>query len=257
MMNPDRLRIAYTLTFATAFHCGTGVREGLLDRTVVRDGQGYLYIPGSTFKGTLREHCEHLARFYDQPGIASPHNAEAALLGLGTGQPTMIARIFGSQNRPGQLFFDDARQSDTTQYDSPERGGQGKYLRLQVTTATQVRLDRTTRTAVPGALYSSEFGTSDLTFEGIIQGWLACRSIPSLSATGQTPTYSLLLLLAGLRLVERLGGNKSTGKGRCVCQITEMEINGSKIAPQEREVWLHHLDDLADYSKPADKEDKP
>src|SRR5579875_3512909 len=76
--NPDRIQITYELTFDTLFHCGTGIREGLIDRTVVRDSKGYLYVPGSTFKGILRERCEQLARLYE-PGkqehsaIASPH----------------------------------------------------------------------------------------------------------------------------------------------------------------------------------------
>src|SRR5437667_12848868 len=104
--NPDRISIEYDLTFATQFHCGTGIREGLIDRTVVRDSERYLYIPGSTFKGVLRERCEQLARFYapDETArqfIDSPHNAEAALNGLGKHRPTMITRIFGSQNSHG------------------------------------------------------------------------------------------------------------------------------------------------------------
>jgi CRISPR/Cas system CMR subunit Cmr4 (Cas7 group RAMP superfamily) len=47
----DRIHITYTLTFTTPFHCGTGLRSGLIDRTVVRDKDGYLYVPGSTITG--------------------------------------------------------------------------------------------------------------------------------------------------------------------------------------------------------------
>ena len=49
-MQTDLLKIEYTLSFATPFHFGTGIREGLIDRTVVRDESGYLYVPGSTLK---------------------------------------------------------------------------------------------------------------------------------------------------------------------------------------------------------------
>src|SRR5579859_6178142 len=134
-MPNDRLKIEYDLTFTTPFHCGTGIREGLIDRTVVRDDEGYLYIPGSTLKGVLRERCEQLARLYDQQDIASPHDARAALQRLGTAKPSMITRIFGSQNQSGTLFLDDARQTedDLRQYDSQEGGeGKGKYKGLQV-----------------------------------------------------------------------------------------------------------------------------
>lgn len=116
----DRLLIDYTLAFNTPFHCGTGIRESLIDRTVVRDSDGYLYVPGSTLKGVLRDRCEQIARFYGQTEpamnngtpadtgmqrVPSPHDATAALAGLGKSKPTMITRIFGSQNKPGLLFL--------------------------------------------------------------------------------------------------------------------------------------------------------
>src|SRR5438132_11898369 len=111
-MQSDLLKIEYTLSFATPFHFGTGIREGLIDRTVVRDESGYLYVPGSTLKGVLRERCEQLNCFYEGPSAReqSPHIAEVALLGLGEGNPPMVTRIFGSQNTPGCLFFDDAQE---------------------------------------------------------------------------------------------------------------------------------------------------
>lgn len=268
MAKSDRVQIEYNLKFTTLFHCGTGIREGLVDRTVVRDSDGYLYVPGSTFKGVLRERCEQLARFYEQNEqakqlVQSPHNAEAALQGLGNNKPTMITRIFGSQNSPGRLFFDDARQSeeDIRLYDSQnnddseEDDGKGEYRSLQVDLYTQVRLDRPTRTAVAGALFTSEFGTKDIVFKGIIQGWLECTAIDSDVSTdntqhpNQTPTYSLLLLLSGLRMVERLGGNKSSGKGQCQCEITKVMLNGEDMAEEVWHSWLEQLDALADYNK--------
>jgi len=258
----DRIHIEYDLTFATLFHCGTGIREGLVDRTVVRDSEGYLYVPGSTFKGVLRERCEQLARFYasDEQAkqlIQSPHIAQAALQGLGNNRPTMVTRIFGSQTSPGQLFFDDARQTeeDTSQYGS--RGDEGKYKSLQVDLYTQVRLDRPTRTAVPGALYTSEFGINDIVFRGTVLGWLKCTAIdPGIHSNfkntqhpDNAPTYSLLLLLAGLRMVERLGGNKSTGKGHCECAITRVMINGETFEKDVWASWLEQLDALAYYNE--------
>lgn len=271
----DRIRIEYTLAFATPFHFGTGIREGLIDRTIVRDDGGYLYVPGSTIKGVLRERCEQLARLYEpqqleqgedgrgRQFVHSPHDGQAALLGLGHGKPTMVTRIFGSQNAPGRLFFDDARQAGDVleEYDSPrgeeeEEESKGRYKSLQVSISTQVRLDRPTRTAVRGALYTSEFGTNDIAFRGTIQGWLECSAIdPAIADLGQqqhpgaAPSYSLLLLLAGLRILERLGGNKSTGKGYCECTITGVGINEHTYGDNEWLAWLQHLDALANYER--------
>lgn len=247
-MSLDRLNIVYTLAFATPFHCGTGIREGLVDRTVVRDANGYLYVPGSTFKGIVRNYCEQLARFYGLPGAESPHDRRAALLRLGQRDPAPITRIFGSQHLAGRLFFDDAHQTDEDkqQYDRRNPGDR-EYQSLQVSHVTQVRLDRLTRTAIPGALYTSEFGNNDLKFVGTIQGWIECTSLPALSRDGLTPTYSLILLLAGLRMVDHIGGNRSTGKGQCSCAIKTMEMNGNAVTPETQAYWLSEIDVLASY----------
>ena len=268
-MQTDLLKIEYTLSFATPFHFGTGIREGLIDRTVVRDESGYLYVPGSTLKGVLRERCEQLERFYENAQgtgtVKSPHDADAALLGLGHGNPTMVTRIFGSQNRHGRLFFDDAHQDkeDLLQYESQDRAVQaeedkqkrlekGRYKGLQVDVSTQVRMNRPTRTAVAGALYTSEYGTHDLAFQGVIQGWLECSAIDAGNNTalqGVSPTYSLLLLLAGLRMLDAIGGNKSSGKGRCTCNIKELTVHGVNIERSAWEAWFEQLDALAKYGR--------
>jgi CRISPR/Cas system CMR subunit Cmr4 (Cas7 group RAMP superfamily) len=257
-MRNDRIHLSYELTFVTPFHCGTGLRVGLIDRTIVRDRNGYLYVPGSTIKGVAREHCERLARLYEDFAdmrelIASPHDGEAALWAI-TRPISMITRIFGSQHSPGQLFFDDVRQTEHNkrQYDSREKEGKGKYKSLQTDLYTQARLDRLTRTAVPGALYSSEFGVRDITFEGSISGWLKCGEIETL-ANG--PTYSLLLLLAGLQMIERIGGNKSTGKGQCCCTVKEVSIHGSSYEKDEWQTWLDQLDQLSCYSSALQQEE--
>ncbi len=236
----ERLQLRYKLMFTTPFHCGTGLRVGLIDRTIVRDHDGYLYVPGSTLKGVLREHCERLARLYEDldpemlDALASPHDEKRALVAPGHA-PTMITRLFGSHSTPGRLFFDDARQTTEAKRAYDERGGnkdtsKGKYKAAQVDLATQARISRLSRTAAPGALYTSEFGVKDLVFEGQISGWLECLSIEE---PGAGPTYSLLLLLAGLHLLDRVGSNKSTGKGQCRCEITKLEYGGKSYAKEE------------------------
>lgn len=258
----DRIEIKYTLTFESLFHCGTGLRNGLIDRTVMRDGEGYLYVPGTTFKGNLRQHCEQVARLFSDEVYDNPHSTTPKNL-WGTGKPreTLITRLFGSQNLPGKLFFDDARQKDLSQYDShagEQEERKGRYKHLQINEYTQVRLDRPTRTAVPGALYTSEFGARDMTFEGVIQGWLKCRPIesaqPSQAQPPIVPTYSLVLLLAGLHMIHSLGGNKSSGKGKCRCTIISLILNEETYEKEQWQSWLERLDELASYS--AKREEK-
>lgn len=254
MARVDRIQLFYDLTFQTPFHCGTGLRSGLIDRAIVRDSEGYLYVPGSSIKGALRMHCEALARLYEEreqekDRIDSPHDGKKALWNMGN-PATLITRIFGSQQQPGHLFFDDARQDEKEkqQYDSRERGGKRKYQSLQSGLYTQVRLDRPTRTAVAGALFTSEFGVKDFTFKGSIVGWLECLPVEEIA---DKPTYSLLLLLAGLHMLERLGGNRSTGKGRCRCDVTSLHINGKLYPETQWQPWLDQLDALSFYSEVA------
>ncbi len=264
MTKIERIDITYNLTFMTPFHCGTGLRLGSIDRTIVRDHNGYLYVPGSTIKGVLREHCERLTRLFEgldndmDALVASPHDTEKALWALGY-PATMITRIFGSPTSPGHLFFDDAHQTKPAklEYDSQEDNGEGKYKGAQIDFSTQVRIDRPTRTAVRAALYTSEFGIKDLSFEGHISGWLEC--IPIEGVEGD-PTYSLLLLLASLQLLDRIGGNKSTGKGHCQCEVMSVK-RGDTVDSEEQEKtleekeqwprWFDHLDVLSFYSSYA------
>ncbi len=247
------VQIDYELSFAAPFHLGTGISTNLLDRTVVRDTDKYLYVPASTFKGVLREHCEHLLRFYtpaEPESVASPHDADAVLVELG-GASTLISRIFGSQIHPGGLRFDNARQEDTA----------GRmYKNIQTSVLTQVRIDRVTRTAANEALYTSEFGAPFLTFRGTIKGQLDCVPIDDddlaiLAADNKgevhilRPTYSLLLLLAGLFMIERIGGNKSTGKGQCRCTIEQVLLDRHTCTEEEWRPWIEHLHLVSNYAQ--------
>ena len=239
------VQIEYELKFDAPFHFGTGVTAGLIDRTVIRDAKNFLYVPASTFKGVLREHCEQLSRFYlPHIPVASPHNTYAALGQFGKA-PSLISRIFGSSLYPGSLRFNDARQ---------EEGIQRAYEYVQTSDATQARIDRVTRTAVDDALYTSEFGTRYLIFRGAIRGQLDDTPIASSSLPAHaeqtnvpTPTYALMLLLAGILMIERLGGNKSTGKGQCRCVIGTVHLDGKSCSKDVWQSWIEHLDVLSTY----------
>jgi hypothetical protein len=94
--------------------------------------------------------------------------------------------------------------------------------------------------------------------QGKITGWLRCIPIEEISPQG--PTYSLLLLLAGLCMLDRLGGNKSTGKGKCRCDVTSVEVGGQAYTKEQWQGWFEHLGVLAKYQEVAashgDEEDE-
>lgn len=275
----EQIRLDYRLMFDSPFHFGTGLRRGLIDRTVVRDHQKLLIVPGTTLKGVVRERCEQLSEIFNL-NVVEPHdtrNAELRVHEARIDDPDIITRIFGSRFLAGPLFFDDAPLADFraagSSADAPppppeaidrsyfeESSGNDaaepdeatatageevepkapRYHLRQVETRTQVSLSRLTRTAKSGHLYTSEYGIRQLCFEGSIYGYLTGYRLPEV----ETGSYSLLLLLAGLLSVDRIGGMKSTGAGQVDVQVTQLQVNGQAI---EINAFLKNLPDIELY----------
>ena len=238
-MPRDFINIDYRIQFETPFHLGTGLRRGLLDRSVCRDANDYLYIPGSTLKGVLREKCEQIARIFDLP-VVSPHN-ELEAINRFRDDIDIVDRIFGSRYKPGELYFDNATliTEDQKLFDSDSEQTPRRYIHLQTETRTQTSISRTLGTVREQALFQSEFGIRTLCFEGEVYGHLEDFHIYEAQWS-----YSLLLLVAGICVNDRIGANKSTGMGRYSCQILELKVND---APIETENLLASLPDLEYY----------
>ena len=236
----DHVKVSYSLTFDASFHCGSGLSRLLIDRAVRRDFEGHLIVPGSTVKGTLRDRCEQLARLFGLEA-RSPHDELEALKEYIA--PDLLARLFGSRLRGGALYFDDLTMAseDAALFDVTQLSQTGER--------TQVSLSRSTGAARPKALFSSEFGFTGLGFMGEIAGHI--RDLP-LDESPDSPTYALLLLLTGLLSLDRMGGNKSTGFGRCRTEITSLIVNNE---PRSVGHWLKRLADLeyADFAREADE----
>lgn len=225
-MRTERIAIAYRLTFDSAFHFGTGMRGGLIDRLVARDADDFLYVPGSTLKGVLRERCEQLAGLFDLEAT-SPH--VEAWREANRQDPDIVARIFGTRFLPGSVYFDDAQmiEDDRALFDADETERQAEFRTWQTEQRTQVAISRRTRTAQHGMLYTSEYGIRDLHFEGKLVGSLTGFPLEGL----EKGTYSLLLLLAGLKSLERIGGSKSTGAGCVTSEVTGCSVDDKTVSP--------------------------
>ena len=241
MTQQDRIMLTYQVTFKSAFHCGTGMAKGVIDRTVIRDKDDYLYIPGSTIKGVLRENCECLARLFDIE-IHDPHhpfrnpffNSEEIVSFL-RDEPDIIERIFGSHRQESSLFFDNAWMDEETKKFFKSSGSEKRkrlFMQMQTATRTQTRLSRLTRTVKENALYTSEFGIPELKFEGKIHGCLEGTRNEMAELPG---SYPLFLLIASIGMTERIGANRSTGMGSCRFHIQKLMVNGETIEePQKR-----------------------
>ena len=82
-------------------------------------------------------------------------------------------------------------------------------------------MSRVTGTARRGMLFSSEYGRKDIQLDGRIVGLLPGVQVisdPSIS-------YALLLLLAALHSVDRIGGGRSAGLGQVEWTPTFVQWN--------------------------------
>lgn len=234
----NRIKLTYLLTFEAPFHFGSGLRFGLLNRAVRRDARGFLFVPGATFKGALRDRCEQVARLF---GVESPSPHDEEATSDDTSRQGLVASLFGSRLTPGELYFDDARMhEEDREFVNPDR--HGKNLGLQTTERTQVSLSRRTGTAGEGLLFSSEFGVRDLRFVGEIDGEVPY--FPLDPQDDSLPTFPLLLLLVGLHSLDRIGGGKSSGGGRCQLEVTGFRVDGA--APNIAN-WLGWVEMLGDW----------
>ena len=225
-MQRDFISIKYQIEFETPFHCGTGLRRDLLDRSVCRDANDYVYIPGSTLKGVFRERCEQIARIAGLC-VVSPHDVRSAIASFG-GDISIVDRIFGSRYRPSSVYFDDLIMISEDQkffdFNRESHESSKRYIHLQTETRTQTSISRLLGTAREENLFQSEFGHSQLRFEGEIYGHLEGFHI------GENAwSYSLLLLVAGISANDRIGANKSTGMGKYACQIRKIRVNDTVV----------------------------
>lgn len=246
MLTTNSISIDYQIQFKAPFHFGTGLRNGLINRSIARNAEQYLYVPGSTLKGVLRDRCEQLARLFNLEAH-EPHEET-----LSEAHPILdiVTRIFGSRFYPGQLYFDDAQLMGTQQaWFEPNPQGQqiddlrrGEFRAWQTENRTQVSLSRLLGTAKQGHLYSSEYGVRTLCFTGRIIGRLTGFAFSD-EAQGN---YALLLLVAAIQSLDddAVGGNKSTGSGRMSLEITKLQVAGM---PMDIPKLLEQLDNLEYY----------
>lgn len=249
----EYVRIDYGLHFISPFRFGTGLRKGLIHRVVARNADDYLYVPGSTLKGVLRERCEQLAELFELQ-VIDPHAEDMAEVNPNL---AIVNRIFGSRFYPSSLYFDDAQlikeQRDWFEPQVRDRklkqAKRPEFRSWQTEKRTQVSISRLTRTAIPGRLYNSEYGVKGLKFQGSIYGLLGGFRLEEAARTEkeQAGTYSLLLLLGGLCSLDfdRLGGNKSTGAGQFQLELSQLTVNGQTLAIKE---LLDKLEELELYA---------
>ena len=212
---------------------GTGFRRGLIHRTVARDSDGFAYIPASSFKGRVRRACEQLARRFDIR-VCQPPRPER-MCSDGT-EACLVCRVFGRPGATSGLHWRDARLSKAY------REAFEKDKRAQFYARSQVQLSRALGVAAPGKLFTSESTIENLEFEAAVTGRLQYTPIDDEVPGG----FEILLLLAGLKLVNTVGGSASRGAGWMSCHLPDqIEIGTTKVSWKDvlkNLEWLEYFD---------------
>lgn len=190
---------------------GPGQPRPLVDRTVAVDEQGVPYLPASSVRGRVRAHLERLLRACGLPVCTPPRPARmcphAGLEGTVDGY-CLACRLFGSPWRDAAVTVGDFRlvrgscgaESETWERMMVVRTGVGIMRKLG--TVREERLFFTE--AVPHAAGGDELrfaGEMEVRADRAAIGWL----------------------VAAMRLVTHLGGQKGRGLGRVELAVCEVQ----------------------------------
>lgn len=201
--------ILVTITTRTPLHIGAGAQQGTLaQRGLLKDQEGWPYIPATSLKGKLRHAVEQIASTMPSGGpVLDPHENRERRSG------DIVSLLFGSPWRPGLVVFEDFHLVGPPAL-LEFRKGSPKSPRT--TERTGVSINRRRKVAADQRLYRTEvfWPGASLEFGGSLRGELS----PAQAG----------LLVAGLRLIPALGGGKTGGLG-WISVATEVSAN--------RQVW--------------------
>ena len=200
-------RIDVTLTFQTPLNIGSGAQRGTLaDRAMIKDHDGWPYVPASAFKGCLRHAVEQIAAGLGVPVCVTHQDMCPRKDQSHKDKYCAVCHIFGSPWLAGKLYF--ARLELRGPQSLMERKEQLRKERLRggqqyprTTHRYGVAISRRRGVAEDKLLYTTELLKPgvNLIFGGAMEGDL----LPG----------EVALVLAGLRSLPALGRGKSGGLG--------------------------------------------
>ncbi|HKV37961.1 MAG TPA: RAMP superfamily CRISPR-associated protein [Blastocatellia bacterium] len=205
------------LTMKSDWHVGSGTgRPGDVDRLIRRDEDGLPYVPAKTLTGVWRDACERVAVGLDNgiPGVWS--RWVRVLFGEQPGHPTQDIQPKAPHEYerpiPAALSVRAARLPESL------RGAIAhKPAVSQAVTFVKPGVSISARTgrAIPKHLRFEELARIGATLEADCEiDWSACENEDQrLSATA--------LLVAGAQMVERVGGKRRRGSGRCELAVVD------------------------------------
>ncbi len=196
------------LVMESDWHVGTGAgRSGHVDRLVARDHDGLPYVPAKTLTGVWRDACERLASALD--GVAA------------RGWSAWVGYLFGSQ--PAQAKGP-VEAPPLAAVLSVRSAHLVEPLRRALGPPASAELREALTFVKPGVSIDEETGQAReqfLRFEEMSRAGAVLEAECSLRVPSDPTARStaLALLAGGAALVERLGGKRRRGGGRCRLEL--------------------------------------
>ncbi|MGD1932335.1 MAG: RAMP superfamily CRISPR-associated protein [Leptolyngbyaceae cyanobacterium] len=207
------------VTMTSDWHVGSGLGRGEIDSLVQRDADNLPYLPAKTLTGILRDGCEQVALALDNGNERGRwHDWINFLFG---DQPALAQGAIEPEPRPAVLSI----RSACLESDLHEALKVNKHLTSAISFIKPgVAIDGKTGSAKPDYLRFEEVVRMGavLTAESNLD-FSDYRDLPD---DNQKVAYALLI--AGAKMVERLGGKRRRGNGTCEITIIDAEGGGQK-----------------------------
>ncbi|GBD36742.1 hypothetical protein HRbin36_01870 [bacterium HR36] len=213
---PQRFHIR--LTMLSDWHIGSGTgRPGNIDRLILRDSDGLPFVPGKTLHGVWRDACELLCRALDNGQIG--------------GWSKLVGYLFGSQPALGQQ--DPSGRHANPHLEPVPSAVQIRPARIvpslrAILRKADHRLKQALTFVKPGVAIDRPSGSAKadyLRFEEMARVGTVLEAECSLNVPESMCEAASALLLASAKLVERLGGKRRRGSGRCRLEIAEADYS--------------------------------
>lgn len=202
-----------TVTMLGDWHVGSGTgRPGNIDRLIQRDDFDLPYIPAKTLTGILRDGCELVAWGLDEGNEKGEwHKYLEYLFGS---QPAIAQGVVEETPIPAALSLRSA------------------YFPSVLKTALQGRNELISALTFvkPGVAIDSYSGTAKpdcLRFEEMARGGSCLEAEYQLDDSGLEPEQIQCLkalLVAGASTIERLGGKRRRGAGKCQIELADRKL---------------------------------
>lgn len=189
--------ITYKITFHSEWHCGSGLTSGSdLDALVVKNADGFPYIPGKTLKGLLREAAVQMLELKGENTQESRFITE--LFGYFDEEKVEVSKI----HTKGTAFFSNAVLSSELRKEAKESGLVDYFFRDMASTAI------------------GENGIADKGSLRRMETVIPCELVATISGVDEKYEAELIQCL---KYIKRLGQNRHRGLGRCKFEVIELK----------------------------------